>query len=237
MKIEPIKKISVSEQISNRIQELITSGTLKPGEKLPSERELCIQFNVSRTSVREALKGLLSTGLLEKRKDGTYIRKSIKDILIKPMQILLTSKGLTISEIFEARIILETQNAKLAALKATEDDLYQMSKCIEIMTNPDSTIEEKMDSSVEFHNLISKATKNKVLYDMYQVIYSILDRMRNQSDTIKNLEKSIISHVEIYEKIKARDETGAERVMQSHISKLFKNYKDDNLTLNQDSTT
>lgn len=67
MKVETIKRFNISHEVSRQIQNLILDGTIKPGEKLPSERELCNSFNISRTSIREALSGLISTGFLEKK--------------------------------------------------------------------------------------------------------------------------------------------------------------------------
>lgn len=223
MKIEAIKRVNISDEVSNQIQKLILEGYIEPEQKLPSERELCDEFNVSRTSVREALKGLISAGFLEKKSDGTYVNKNLTDIVKKPMKLLLFSKDLTVAEIYEARQVLETQNARLAAKKATEENLKQMENCVEIMENPSSSIENIMDSSVKFHYSIARATENKILLDVYQVIYDILQDMRKQSDVISNIKESVIYHRKIFDSIKARDEKTAEKLMYEHITMLFKN--------------
>lgn len=224
MGIEPVKKVNISDEVLNQMQKLIIKGYFKLGEKLPSERELCISFGVSRPSIREALKGLVSVGFLEKKSDGTYVREELSDLMIKPMHMLFSSKNLSLEEIFEARFILEIQNSKLAAIKATESDIKQMAKCIKIMENPKSSLIELMDSSVEFHNQISYATNNKILISMYQAIYSILDEMRKQPENLNDIQYSLSFHKNIFEKIKCGDEKGAEEAMSSHISSLFKSY-------------
>ena len=225
MKVETIKRFNISDEVSRQIQNLILDGKIKPGEKLPSERELCNSFNISRTSIREALSGLISTGFLEKKSDGTYVNKDLTEIVQKPMYILLTSNEITLSEIYEARSILEIQNARLAAKKATDDDLNQMEECIKIMNNPNSSLENIMEYSVEFHNIIARATKNKILTDIYRVIYGILQNMRNQSELVSNITNSTSFHINIFEAIKARDEEKAGKIMHDHIIYLFNKSK------------
>jgi GntR family transcriptional repressor for pyruvate dehydrogenase complex len=214
--------MNLSDEVAQQIQELVQEGVFKLGEKLPPERELCEKFQVSRTSVREALKGLISKGLLEKRSDGTYVREKFDNIFVEPLTLLITSKKLNIADIFEARSVLEIQNAGLAAKKATEEDIRRMEECIIKMENPKNTREAVLNYATEFHQMIAKATHNPILEDIFKVMFHIFVQ---DPRSIKNIKKSTAFHRDIYEKIKNRDAAGAEEAMRKHLIGIVESYK------------
>ena len=92
--LKPIKNVKVYEIIMNQIKELIRTGELKTGDKLPSERDLAFKLNVSRTSVREAIKALSTLGFIESRHgEGNYIKNNFEDILLEPLSIVFMLLG------------------------------------------------------------------------------------------------------------------------------------------------
>src|SRR6056297_2092576 len=117
MKFEPIQKNRISEQIIDQIYSLIISGNLKPGDKMPSERELSEQFEVSRNSIREAIRILEILGfLVSKRGDGTYITEMSENIF----EDYISKQNINIEhvkayELIEARLMIEPKIVKLAA--------------------------------------------------------------------------------------------------------------------------
>ena len=214
----PIKKVSLSEEISNRILEQVKSGYFKSGQRLSSERELCEMFGASRTSVREAIKGLTSIGVIQRRRDGNYICDDLSDIMTKPFNILLSKHELSLQEIGEARLAIESQLARLSAIHATPEDLQNMEACLR---EEDSTDSALMQRSIRFHQLIAASTQNKVLQEMYAVIYRILLEKRQNEDSLRKVHRSQIQHRDIYKAICAHDPDQAEKAMREHLAALI----------------
>ena len=114
--LEPIEQTTVTEQVANRLVKLLSNGELKPGDKLPAERDLARQLNVGRTSVREALKLLTLSGLLEARRgDGTYVNTSFMGALTRHIEWPLLLNASELDRVVEVREALEVKAARLAA--------------------------------------------------------------------------------------------------------------------------
>lgn len=214
---EPVKKVYLSEEIGNRLLEQIKNGYFRPGEKLPSERELCETFDASRTTIREAIKGLTSMGVINKQRDGNHVCTNLYNILSKPFDILLSTTEFDIEEIAEARISIECQLVKLSALRVTHPELAAMEECLQ-----DDGVGrgELMKKSIRFHKLIASSTKNRVLEEMYSVIYRILSEKRENEDSLKRVHESQKQHRVIFEAIRDRDPERAEAAMREHLSKI-----------------
>ncbi|MCK5200954.1 MAG: FadR family transcriptional regulator, partial [Spirochaetales bacterium] len=135
-KIEPIKKRRLSEEVLKKLQSMIIDGTYKTGDQLPSERELSELFQVSRASIREALRVLGTLGFLDSRVGvggGTFVKKISIDALINPFSEILGNEKELIIEMLEFRRILETEIARLAALRRTEEDIARMESSLDLM--------------------------------------------------------------------------------------------------------
>src|SRR5256885_509325 len=127
---------STAEVVRRGIQQMIETGELKPGDRLPAERELAGHFHVSRASLRAALHSIAGMGLLQFRHgSGTYITDGPPVLDEGPLSLLARLHGFTDDEMFEARRQLEVGVAALAAERATEDDLAQMQACIDGMAS------------------------------------------------------------------------------------------------------
>ena len=215
----PVKKVNLSEGIFNRILELIKEGYFKSGEKIVSERELCEMFDASRTSVREAIKGLTSVGVIVKRRDGNYVCENLADIIIKPIDILLNSYDLDMSEVLEARLAIESQLVRIAAVKATKEECDEMEACL--VCDDDTPPEAIMRNAIAFHMLIAASTKNRILQEMYTVIYRIMHESRESGEGLRRVYQSRKQHMEILQNIRNRDADSAETAMRTHLSKLI----------------
>ena len=120
--LTPIKSEKVYKIIMKQIKDIVKSGELKRGDKLPSERELALRLNVSRTSVREAIKALETLGLVEsKHGGGNYIKNDFEDILLEPLSIAFMLLGSNNSEILELRKVIEPEVASMAAKNIKEN--------------------------------------------------------------------------------------------------------------------
>src|SRR5665647_3539080 len=149
----PIKNTKVYEQVIDQIKDMIDKGTLKKGDKLPSERNLVLQLEVSRASIREALRALEVIGLIECRQgEGNYIKSSFQDNLFEPLSIMFMLEGSSKEEIWELRKIMEVEASGLAAKRITSEQLNELNEITQRFMNPDGEVEAiSADIDKEFH--------------------------------------------------------------------------------------
>lgn len=174
---------TLSQKIERKIEEAIRQKKLLPGTKLPSEKELCESFAVSRTALREALRRLSARGLVDVKKgSGMYVSEISIDDAIKSLNLYydLAFDSNLIQQIIEVRRIFEPEIARTAALNRTDDDLkilkenlINLEKC-----DPDNT-QLEVDMINRFHMNLAKATGNPIVIISMEPIYSLLPRMRN----------------------------------------------------------
>src|ERR1700761_3549496 len=123
----PIRNESVTEQLVRQIKDWALRGLVKPGGRLPPERELAAALNVSRSALRQALKALQVMGLLDvKQGSGNYLSESADRILREPIDLLMPLRGISFAELFEARRSIEAEAAARAATRASEADIEKM---------------------------------------------------------------------------------------------------------------
>ena len=158
---KPVKKIRVYEEIVGKVKDMIEKGRLKSGDQLPGERELAEVFNVSRSSVREALRALESQGFLESRQgEGTYIASKPVESLVNPLAAFISTEKDSQMELFEMRRVIEPQLAYLAAERATQEDIALMEQALELQGEAVARGEVGTDVDKTFHYIMAKATKN-----------------------------------------------------------------------------
>ena len=253
--IEPVQKQNVPEIIINRFKALIDSGEISPGDKLPTERELSGMLNVSRPSLREALRTLSLLGILENApRRGTFLKSSPSQWPIEPFIIISLESG-NLLNIFEARHELEISVAGLAAQRRNKSELNQMKKALSQMKSHLENIEVYMSSELLFHKAITKASKNPVIIDFMGMLYQQLEGARktvyqsliNSRSTISMdfehkaserwapsspsfLAKIYEDHELIYDYILKKDVANAKKAMEDHMQlqyfkKTLKNYE------------
>src|SRR6056297_3219907 len=152
--LEPVKKIRLYESIVKQIQHLINEGDLIPGQKLPPERELAEELNVSRTSIREALRALEMMGYLESKVGvggGTFIKEITIDNIISPFSKVLLKNDDFIVELLEVRLFLEIESARLAAMRRTDKDIENMQKAIAQMEDEIQRGDSGLNGDNAFH--------------------------------------------------------------------------------------
>lgn len=213
---QPIKRVSISDSIKDRILSMIREQEVEPGDKLYSERELCSIFQVSRTSVREAIEGLCAAGVLDKRPDGTYISEKPGNLSV-PFGLFANLNSITFDEAFEARTILDSENAALAAIKATDEDLKVLEKTLK-KADTAKNAEDLAKYAAAFHQAIANATHNKILISSYEMVYEFIAKNPRVSGA-KTKE-----HHTIFEAIKAHDPDAAKNAMLKHLEEAQENY-------------
>ena len=173
---------TLSQKIERRIEEAIIQRKLTPGNKLPSEKELCASFAVSRTALREALRRLNARGLIEiKKGSGMYISEICIEDAVKSLNLYydLRFDSNLIAQMIEMRLLFEPQIARLAARNRTEEDLNALKQNLIALKecNPDNT-QMEADTINRFHTNITKATGNPMIIVSMEPIFSLLPRMR-----------------------------------------------------------
>jgi len=215
------KKPRLYEEIIRKILQEIQNGTLQAGDRLPPEREFAQQLNVSRTSLREALRSLESMGYIESNfKGGTILKDVTLQNIITPYRTMLWSDNNLIQDFLEMRMLLETHMALLAAQRATEEDLKRMKDSIESMQREIKMgkIGIKYDDS--FHKAIAAASGNQAFIVMVELCAEMLSQSRYATMSLPGQpQKTILDHTKIYEAIQDRDPDLAEQMMREHLTK------------------
>lgn len=235
MIFKPIHQKKISEEIADQIEFYIKETILKPHEKLPSERELAKMFEVSRSSVREALNILETRGLIESiQGDGTFV-KSVSEDILKGIDSLLVKDPRLTWELMEIRKTLEVWAVEMAALNADEEAKKTLSEAyfeLEKISNK-SNVGEYEDA--EFHLSVIRASKNTVLYHMMMSIFNLLKDTvkvgREYVTKVKGLTKRelLLEHKAVLDAIAKNDLVLAKQSMSKHLSFInqdFKNYLD-----------
>jgi GntR family transcriptional repressor for pyruvate dehydrogenase complex len=210
---------STAEVVRRRIQHMIETGELKPGDRLPAERELAEHFKVSRASLRAALHSIAGMGLLQFRHgSGTYITDGPPVLDDEPLSLLARLHGFTDDEMFEARRQLEVGIAALAAERATKEDLEKMQACIDGMAAALDNPRKYLVHDVDFHRAVAVASKNPILGSLVEMVSAVLFRQRSRTVAhARDLAGSLTMHRRIAKAIAAGDGERARDAMNQHL--------------------
>ena len=218
--LEPIEQKTTTELIAQRLVTLLSSGVLRPGDRLPPERELAQQLNVGRTTVREALKLLTLCGLLEaKRGDGTYVRQEFTSFLSHQIEWPVLLSIHEVDMIAEVREGLEVKAARLAAERANPEEIEKIGVFRQLLDIQGRDIDRETELDLEFHHAIANASHNELLCRLMLSLQNILRQyvaLSNQMTDV--LETTVAEHQTVYDAIAAGDPDAAERAMMDHLA-------------------
>jgi GntR family transcriptional regulator, transcriptional repressor for pyruvate dehydrogenase complex len=225
-KIRPVKKSSISDEIATQIIELISRGELQPGQRLPSERELCEHFGASRSSLREALRCLSIVGVLNAQvRNGTSVAADGGKFLRKIVEWRLITERHKIENLMEVRIALEGVSAANAALRATAEDKKKFRVLVEEMKEAPADAKGFAVLDVDFHIALASASGNPLVFDLVSMIRGHLIRVLPKVLQLPNaLPLSTREHIAILEAIERRDAEGARSAMQAHLKAVIRRY-------------
>ncbi|HVH31409.1 MAG TPA: FadR/GntR family transcriptional regulator [bacterium] len=217
----PIERRKVYAQIAERLLGQIGAGHLRPGDPLPTERQLTQSFRVGRSSVREALRILESQGVIKPVASGAFVVAEASSPLHHSLDLLLTLQGATLRELFEVRKILEAESAALAATRRTESELIAMAGAIEEMRDSLQTQERYIAADLRFHLTIAAATRNRMTQHMMQAIRAPLQRALGSIYYIPGSpQRSIDQHRQILQAIRLGDPVAARQRMREHLARV-----------------
>src|ERR1700729_3825784 len=214
----------ISEIIVEQIRLLMRQGQLKPGDRLPPERDLCARFGVSRVTVREALRMLESAGLVEIRvgaRGGAFVTAPSSNRVGEGLADLLTLSVISAANVTEVRLILEVGIVPLVCERATEDDLAELEKICERSEAALRDGDYTMDMSLEFHARVAQSTHNPALEMLVESfrgpILMSLKEAREVAPEMGGLGTK--EHERFIEAIRRRDCDAAARIMREHLAR------------------
>jgi GntR family transcriptional repressor for pyruvate dehydrogenase complex len=215
---EAVRRNRIYEGIARQIEKMITEKMV-PGDMLPPERQLAEQFGVSRSSIRDAIRTLELSGLVEARQGlGTVVRERTADALVNPLTSILVQKRKLVGELLDVRKMIEPPLAARAALHATPEEVAEMESILGRQQQKMSQGELAIDEDAEFHYAIALAADNSVVLKVIDVLMDLLRDTRERSLQVAGRpERSLASHREILDAIRRRDAAGAESAMWRHI--------------------
>jgi GntR family transcriptional repressor for pyruvate dehydrogenase complex len=214
---QPVKE-DVTVRLLSSFKRLLSEGTLVAGTRLPAERDLAESFQVSRSSLRQALKVLEIMGVISQRVgDGTYVNAAAPQLLGEPMEFLILLDGISFHELMEARIIVEPELAARAASRATDDDLATLRRETMAMKEFAGNHTKVSEHDIRFHQAIFNAAGNRVCSMMFTVIHQALHNLMDLTSRLVPVEHTLLLHQRIYAAIKKGDADEARRRMTEHL--------------------
>jgi GntR family transcriptional regulator, transcriptional repressor for pyruvate dehydrogenase complex len=226
--LRPVSRVKLSEGVAAQIGEQISSGQWKAGQKLPSEAELSRTLQVSRSTVREALKSLAFVGLVNMRAgQGTYVAGGPGKFFERMFTTGLMSSEKDVRDLTEARTALETELVALCAERASDEELGNLERIVNSMgALVQQGGEEFLQLDLEFHMAIATCSQSKVLADLLRTIRGLLQEFIGVSAQLpgdRNL--TYEQHVKIFEALKERNQRKARSAMRNHLQTFQRGYR------------
>jgi GntR family transcriptional regulator, transcriptional repressor for pyruvate dehydrogenase complex len=225
--VTAIKPEPASERVVSQLLAMVTAGTLKPGDRLPGERDMAEMFNVSRPTVREAMRAMAVLGVLKARQgSGIFVSALEATEILGPLSFFLTLQNVQVDQLYEARRLIEGEIASLAARNATVGDIAELQQLIAEQQQRigDPRSYRELDGS--FHRKLAKIAGNPFLARASESLGVLgLEFRKIASETPAVLEISIRDHYVIVDSIAAGDMDGARIGMQAHMMNVLRSTK------------
>ncbi|NRA61110.1 MAG: pyruvate dehydrogenase complex transcriptional repressor PdhR [Psychrobium sp.] len=226
MTYRKIRQPKLSDAIVEALETMILEGTLRPGDKLPSERDLAKQFEVSRPSIREAIQALEAKGLLSRRQGGgTYVQKQLWQSLSDPLLELIANDSESQYDLLEFRHATEGMLAFYAAIRGTATDFARLRECQNVITKAqtDGDVEQEADAIVELYKVVAEASHNVAMLHLVLSMSEILRRNIAQNLELlyrhqKAVDASNKHRSALIEAIVSRDSERARNASNAHLA-------------------
>lgn len=213
--VESVNRNTLSKQVVESIIQLLISGQLKPGDKLPTEMELMEELDVSRSVLREALSSLDSLGIItRKTREGTFFNNKIGS---HPFSVMLALAHDNLPAIIEARMALELGLVAIAAEKISEEQLAKLKETIDMI---ESSIDNNYgEADKEFHQIIASSADNPIVEGMIDSLIMTIRKI-NSEITYRERDRTLQQHIAIYEALVKRDPFEAFHQMFLHLDSV-----------------
>lgn len=216
------ERSALAEQICARFLSLIEEGHLRPGDKLPPERELAATMQVSRPSLREALRALSVINVVEMRQgDGTYVTSLEPSLLVEHLDFVFSLDDSTFLQLLEARKALEPGIAAAAARRISDAEIAELEACLDrslaCMEKPTAFLQ----ADVELHARIAAAAQNPILTRFMAIVGRLGEASRQRTVEIAGIrQQTVVDHQAVVLALKVRDPAGASRAMLQHLTHI-----------------
>lgn len=223
--VEPIIRRKLSDEVFDRLENMITSGELTPGDEMPSERVLMERFGVGRPAIREAMQSLAKMGLVsishgERAKVLKLTARSIFQQVDPTAKIMLAQSIDSLEHLKNARIFFERGIAREAALKATPQDVADLKAIVDRQRASLGEADAFISADMEFHIRIAKISGNPIFVGLSEAMLAWLREYHTHMLIWTGKENfTLVEHEEILDRIAANDADGAEGAMRHHLER------------------
>lgn len=219
----PIARETVAEQVARRILDMVTARALKPGDQLPPERELAESLGVSRPSVREAIRGLAILGVVNTRQGGgAYISRLDADAILGPIRFFLSLEDVNITELYDARSLIESDVARRAAVSMSDAQLEALGAILAAQAATLGDAQAFRMSDYAFHKAIWDGCGNAFLRRIGESLNALgLEFRKRASETAGLHEQSHADHRRLFDALAARDPAAAARAAERHMQNVY----------------
>jgi GntR family transcriptional regulator, sialic acid-inducible nan operon repressor len=222
---DPIRRRKLSRDVLERLLALINSGELKPGHYLPSERQLTDSFKVGRPAVREALQELQRMGLIViNQGDGARVVEATARTVLEQMagtaQHILATSPQSLEHLKEARLFFEMGMARMAAARATDEDVRELAQCIAEQEAASDNFNGFLKADMAFHRRLAETIGNPIFVAVTEAMLGWLTEYHvGLVRKVGRERKTVSEHRQILERIAARDVDGAAAAMHAHLTR------------------
>jgi GntR family transcriptional repressor for pyruvate dehydrogenase complex len=233
MSLEPIKRRGLSADIAEKILTMIKEGHFAAGEKLPNERQLATQLQVSRPSLREAMRSLAFMNIVDIRQgDGTYISSLEPGLLVEPFDFVLAVGGITNRQLLQARFVVEPPCAYIAAHTISKAQIEMLKTIAEETLQSADDLAQHAELDIRLHTIIAEATKNPLLGRFLSSIAQ-LDRaarisgLHNLAPDLRRerTHRAYLDHLAIIAMLEAHDPVKAQAAMTEHLRNVEESFR------------
>lgn len=228
MRFEPLDRRRAFESIVDQVREAIFGGRYRPGERLPTERELAAQFGVARHAVREAIRVLEHSGLVTVRRGGgggTYVAAPGTDVDGRFLSAVMSARGFGVQDLFHAKLLFEPAVAGLVASRATEEDVAALGAIVDHETAALERAGDAYDEFADFHGRLAAVLGNPLLDEMVRALESaarLLHRAAGPGPQVYR--RAHEEHRAIWSAVRRRRSALAQRAMAEHLKAMETRY-------------
>jgi GntR family transcriptional repressor for pyruvate dehydrogenase complex len=237
LKIEPITRQGASEKVVHRLLALVKAGDLGPGDRLPSERDLAERFQVSRPTIREAVRALVVLGVVRTRHGGgIFVSAMEASDLLGPLSFFLTLQKMEVDRLYQARALIEGEIAALACAAAGAGDTVQLERLVDEQQARICEPARYRVLDTKFHARLAEIAGNPFLAraaSSMNVLGLEFRKLASENEAVIGL--SIEDHRRILAAFRAGDAQAARRAMQDHMATVLRTTKDSLAATNADA--
>jgi GntR family transcriptional repressor for pyruvate dehydrogenase complex len=214
-----VSRSTLPEEIANRLLTQIREQQLRPGDKLPAERQLAQMMVVSRPVVREALRALSLMGVVDIRQgDGTYITSLEPRQLVSHLDFVFSKDGIALVQLLEARRVVELGNVRLAALRVSEPELAELEALVRSLAEAIDDPDRFSELDIALHAAVCAAANNFLLYQFMSIVSTLGRLSRERTGGLRAVrEASLDDHRRLLDALRQHDPDAAEQAMLRHL--------------------